>query len=467
MSAYIYFGFACLAFSLSACGPTLPNGHYEGNFFWQRSDQKIHNPVRIDVSSSDKKTLSFKLSDITDHPVYDFEISRLTAERLSFKINSEQNEFILSELNLLETLPGTKCIIGKSEFDFQFCYSADRFSLHVEKADKTFLLGVNGSHFSNIQDVVLESPTKLTLREALERSYHANLRSQIGFQKVLQAKEIARAATLNLLPRINLNIFAAAQADLKTPTVAARALPILLPFLVPSNWQQITESRILTRIEEDTFRILQADIGVTVEELCYNFERDLKIKRVYEQSPTSRNELALVELLVKEDQYALSQALGFLNPEAVEEIQIDDTLDLSQPLDKKTIALRAVQVSLERQQLEFLIDLAKSKKSLLNFSWLDPNTGFGFNFGSLKQISTYEIEDLYLKRSELINKIYYNTYHLTDLLNYTLKKFGEPTPNQIELYTNVATLRSVRAKISRLLLTGNYERLLDPIDSPI
>src|SRR5262245_18901801 len=91
---------------------------------------------------------------------------------------------------------------------------------------------------------------------------------------------------------------------------------------------------------------------------------------------------------------ALSEALGYLNPLAVNGIEREKELysiDEVRLLDELSVSTEAEFQSRERRQLEYLIKSAKKVNTDLLFRWTDPNGdsdfGLGFNLIPLYKIS--------------------------------------------------------------------------------
>jgi hypothetical protein len=112
-----------------------------------------------------------------------------------------------------------------------------------------------------------------------------------------------------------------------------------------------------------------------------------------------RESLDLVESqmtsVTNNDRFALSTALGYFNPKAVEDLQIDvPFLSIQEPkvYASNQLALSAIDTSLELQQLQFVKNAIRTKKASLALNWLDPagspDTALGFNlipqFGNIR-----------------------------------------------------------------------------------
>jgi hypothetical protein len=184
---------------------------------------------------------------------------------------------------------------------------------------------------------------------------------------------------------------------------------------------------------------MRLDMASQVEGLFYTYDRDRRSQAVYKTFETrvtaildavaksesaghliagstdtvqaAYNDLThndgVYDQVLTEDRSALSQSLGFFNPLAVQDAQIDVepvTVDTAPNVDFKTVNPAALARSVEVDQLNDLIAEAKLAKKEEYFDWLDPvgnpQLGLGAALPSQLKIAQSQVNELDITRDQ-------------------------------------------------------------------
>jgi hypothetical protein len=510
--------------SAISCAPSLPIGHFEGSIYFKTAAKTIHQPVRIDITHSDKKTLKFDIDTIQNQRLMDVIVNRLTKDQFFVYLNEiSPDPIVIGEIFQFKTESNQKCVYGSSKVDIQFCFDPSSFLLQIASIQQAFHFELRGSQFLKEEDFVLEPPMKISLSDAVLRGYKYSFESRLGLEQIFQAKNNALAAYLNLIPHINANLIWNTAPGY---TAVIATLPAGAPFLLPNYWLQTIEAKVQMRIEADALRIVRANVINAIEDLFFNYIRDIQIKKahlraqefLHSKSTTQISKMIKdidfvldanvysLKALLKKDQIAMAKVLGLHNPEAIEELVLDRDPFIpqsSKPLNSEMIAMAASRRSFELQQIEYLIEIAKYKTFEMFFSWIDTSSDYrqslGFNLIPQLRVHRSQTKQLNIKREQIKSLIYQSAYQIVDDYNHALEAYyyfdkqtvrtEEMLMNQLQLSylsyaqepdslrtsiqnavyqyvqyeTNLATLRIAQAKLNQLLLIGPYEKLTRPI----
>ena len=212
------------------------------------------------------------------------------------------------------------------------------------------------------------------------------------------------------------------------------------------------------------------------------------------------------EKAYQEDQYALSLALGFKNPEAVEQIELEEetrSLDDLEWVDQKELARWGIQRSFELEEIDLLIHAAKKRKKQIYFMWIDPTMDstyqLGPQLGAQVGVAQSELEQLIVKRNEIQAHVLQEAYRVSrewnesiiQLKKHDLKRKiyeghevdleswmsehvnqrsldSDSLKKRVQLYLAYELERQIdwaafhiaESKKNRILLNGSFERLL-------
>jgi hypothetical protein len=422
---------------LSSCngGASLTaSGHYEG-FVVDSSDvvqtqtsigadAKVSgNSVLVQIKAEPSGTvvglqeldLSFQLSDSSDDLVLSANGSFLSK---AISLKKKGNCYVGATE---DTSPGasknTICLSG-NEITLSLSSPATKFVLD-KLNDK--LDGQSGNKKSETSAAVLEEPASYTVDQLVERAKTENFNDQVAFKQVVQARDTAKTAYLNLLPHLNINVGMDIEAGVTVEPIGfltiARSIGDLVPFVLPNHWFQANSLKDTAEADVDAYKIVQASSMNIVHGLALSVLRDeeavrnLKEKKVAvlairdeilaivqnggglpigsaDQIDGVLNKLdSSIETLkedAREEKKSLSQSVGFVNPEAIDLVQAIDTTGFG-PItgDSGTWQAAAEQRSLALIQADLLIASSKQTKDSLRFQWLDPSgddqgsVGFG------------------------------------------------------------------------------------------
>jgi len=390
--------------------------------------------VSIDLKFDKEIRGEVEIKDMQGKLLYLIAIEKLSQKKFYLSISSISPEPV--EMSLEPKSQG--CFSSSGDPVIQICAKENRLAIQVSHKKAFPFFALTGDRFAKEVPFPLETPVEMTLSDAIAQALKGNFNSRIEFEHTLQARLTAKAAFLNLLPHLNL-------ANLLTnfPLSVYSVLAVvgdLCPFLLPNRWFMAKEAGQLFQAEKYAEILMQADLATQVEGLGYIFQRDLelfdftrimagRVREVrdkvlaledLEQFPLGSSDhlnayANVLDLdayslgeVVKVDKRALSQALGYHNPDAVEGILFNPevlSLDQAIRLDDRQLGQIALERSFELQQVDALIVYSEYKKEEFYFSWLDPTTDptieLGLALGDVVAVGQSRIEELKIKREQL------------------------------------------------------------------
>ncbi|MEO7164806.1 MAG: hypothetical protein ABI041_17935, partial [Bdellovibrionia bacterium] len=390
--------------------------------------------VSIDLKFEKKNQGTAEIKDTQGKILYSVHFERLSRQSFYLSISSVIPELV--ELKLEPKSLG--CFSSSSDPVVQVCSKENKFVIQASYKNRVPFFTLTGDKFAKEAPFILEEPVQLKLSEAIARALKKNFDSRIQFEHTLQARLAAKAAFLNLVPHLNLSNLLA-----NFPLTVFSNLAVIgdiAPFLLPNRWFLAKEAGQLFQAEKYAEILMQADLATQVEGLAYTLLRDTDIldftvimaERVKDardrifaletnhQFPRGATdhlnsysneldmELDSLEEIIRLDKRAIAQALGYHNPDAIEDIIFDvETLPLDQAvdLDEKNLGGIALQRSFELQQIDALIVYSEYKKKEVYFSWLDPTTDptieLGASLGPIIAAGNSRIRELKIKREQL------------------------------------------------------------------
>ncbi|MEO5971272.1 MAG: hypothetical protein ABIQ95_15200, partial [Bdellovibrionia bacterium] len=453
--------------SFGGCRHKLPLGHYEGTLVEQKNGQSLNQAVGIDISLEKVRWGHFhrfgkiRISDEQGSVISTFEFSTSDKKRVTLRIPDLREEpFQLKVAAPASADKEITCYQDQGIWDAEFCFDSIEFRLRVLNPDKANVLKLFGNTFVKEPAFLLETPVKLSVQEVVQRAFESNIEARISFEHLIQAKNNVTAAYLNLIPHLTSNLIWNAQPGFISVIATLQGIA---PFLLPNYWLQARESQWDLKIKKDSQIIQKADSAAMVEQISYAYARDQKISQIQEfviqgvfqlegklrkmeeagqvSGGSAASLKVLLETLesdydktvhlVRDEQYALSQALGYHNPEAISAISSLEGLptQVLDPIKNEEFAQSVSQRSFELQQIDFLREIAKLKKTELFFTWLDPQgdpkTGLGFNTIPQLKVSSSQIHELELKREQLKIAVYQNAYRIANEYNETIQYFND------------------------------------------
>ncbi len=283
--------------------------------------------------------------------------------------------------------------------------------------------------------VTMETPKEYSVDDLVERAKDRSYNSEIEFESVMQARLNAKVSYANLAPHFNINT----AFDLigLVPTSMIHAIGDLIPFFLPNRWFQAKEAADQADAEFDSYRVIQKSAMNVVQGLAYSVLRDEQALRCMQESRAEVTEIrdqllaleqqggggtqvgssdavtsALLALVsgidtmkevIHEEKMELSQASGFVNTAAVDEVTPVTTPTINGPLAGTQTDLEsdASNRALELKQIADLTAAAKEGKKASFFQWLDPTASdeasLGLGTVDYIKIGSSEIRQLYDK----------------------------------------------------------------------
>ncbi len=428
--------------------------------------------IRIERTSPHLKTISVKDSNQTLISL--IEVSKVDLWTYSLKVPQIQAQpFLLKKRASRERLSQEACFNHEGSWAILFCFTDDRFYFEAQSESSQTRHSIYGS--LAVQDPSpLEAPISISLDDAIARAMAFNFDSRENFEKALQARHQATAAYLNLLPHLNVNI-------LWYTSVSFTAIPLLMlnvaPFLLPTSWLNARQSSLEAKVQQKALTIFKGDLIATLESLFYEYNRTERILQKCQSFLKIAQEMRFnlgpekvdtkgLDQIVKSIQdtqeevnwarektrYALSLALGFMNPEAIQSIVISNPVfpEASFELDGKLLGQEAVRRSIELSQLNLAIMAQKTRKPWLYLNWMDPagdsRSALGLALFSQAKIIKGELEELKIKKEEvqatLFNRAYETTLNLNRSAHFYLKTKNREKLTKRQFRSSLNSLRA-------------------------
>jgi len=339
-------------------------------------------------------------------------------------------------LNVSAGSPGCFEAPKDAPYTAQFCLSKTSLELDYRSATSAFSLSLVQVAAGTIPP--LEDARTLKLDELVHHAKSQSFDSRIQAERALQSRLKAKQAYLSLLPSLNLwtGMKLATATDFTSIVSLAGSLT---PFLFPSRWIQAVESQHLARADAHAGVALRADVGFIAETLALSYLRDrdsllklqeeLTLVRPLRDELLARERLGLVEpgtseelaLLVGDlemtaealgtelvaERATLAETLGFMNPEAILEIEDPGNPAVLLPNEEELRRSREIALvrSFELKQMDELIRAAQLDKLAKFFMWLDPSGESAANLGAglpfTVQVSQAKISELHVTREKL------------------------------------------------------------------
>jgi hypothetical protein len=277
----------------SGCLPkTFEDGHFEGTLQFRsglvegigenptdNQTQSLTPPssnsslVSIDLQFEKPDRGDAEVRDLRGKVLYSIHFEKLRRKKFYISISS-----ISPELVKLRAEPKSMgCFSSSGDLMIQACLKKDKFLLQVSHKGSVAFFTLTGDRFVKEEEFPLEDPVRLTLPEAVSRTFRQNFDNRMQFQRTLQARLTAKAAFMNLVPHLNLT-------NLLTnfPLTFFSVLAVtgdLAPFLLPNRWFVAKEAGQLFQVEKYAQILMQADLVAQVEGLAYALQRDESILR--------------------------------------------------------------------------------------------------------------------------------------------------------------------------------------------
>jgi hypothetical protein len=349
------------------------------------------------------------------------------------------------------------------------CRTADRLLFQVLASENgTLLLDLSGVYGAEPIPSGVEAPMDLTREEAINLGMGQNFKHLIHVKQTLQAVHRARGELLNLLPQADgqaLFIFAATSLN---PFAIAAFAGSFVPFIFPSKWLKVFESRNLTDFERTGLHIARLNLVNDIEKSIFILKSDKRFlnyavneldeaKAFFEELAkipekflfasrfshviaAQRLDVAKLRQVIYLDRMALSLALGMQSPLGVRRVHVSDdpskdliaTDNLIQErgygnLSAFRVSDEAIHRSLELRQMDYFVKGVSLRKRALYYNWMDPrldaNQAFSFSFAANLRAGRLAVEEAEVKRTEQVAIIKGNVYQAVTQYNTAAQVF--------------------------------------------
>ena len=531
----IYSFLWCLS-TISTAHADLPNnGYYRGKLILRTQSTLDEKPVTAQIQENNDADNGGILIDLKNIDGSSIEEEAVTLDDpLSVTLPKlSQDQISLDQDN---TVTDQDCFQTSDPDLLRVCY--DTASVFIEASDSkgvVFSLTLNSSKLPSpsVTPTPSEVPQNYTLSDAVKYAMNNSFQSKGEFERVMQASLLAKNARLNLLPHLSIGSILAITKGAADPQGLIGAIGDLLPFLLPTRWIKAKNAQLQSKAEQLASLSMQGDVGLELESLAYLFDEDSNALNAFTDAVNEANHLiaqihtlevlgqypvgtsdtiktnmesmqldqnALLSAWV-EEKAALSQAMGFLHPDAVLSIQVPQDSNAPITDTEAMIEQDVVNKAPELKQMDEVISIGKNSKTASYFEWLDPsgntNAGIGFGLGSYVQATNHQVAELQVQRNSLeatlrskVN-VAFGQYQVAlnrmqiaqedNQLQITrstrvkeLILFGKDVSTldlvtvvqdrlkaQLELLNTQSSLRVLRAKLDRLRLQGFYSSLIN------
>ena len=361
---------------------------------------------------------------------------------LSLSGDRETLELNFTQLNLqnVQLSASGDCFIDSDQRLVQVCHQNSGLQLQILNADLSPSFSLSLSPQGAVPAKTLEVPASFTLDEAVKVAMDREFSTRIEYQQMLQAKYTATQSLMALLPSLNGGTILAFSSGPQTVIDILTMADNLAPFLFPSHWILASENAALSEAEKKAYAIAKGSAGLQIENFAYTIHHDQEgfdsLMKVLTMVGAFQKDVSDQEVAGKvpqgtalhvssiwnslhdlTDDYrerldlqkqALAQAMGFINPQAVQGISVPDfdySVINNPDLKFEDLKNSVIANSLELQQMNRLIDAAKLGVSADAFSWLDPaadvNHSLGFGLGATLMIDQTQVDSLIAQRDQV------------------------------------------------------------------
>ncbi len=267
---------------------------------------------------------------------------------------------------------------------------------------------------SNFEGSITCSYSKcVTLEEAANTAINNGFPKRVNLELVFQARQRILSSIGHLVPRLE---FTVGRGDI--PSTALNTISSMLGFLMPSNWFDWKESKLIYEAQKSSFTGILRNVVTDTETLYYNIHRvslDLKIYEYYanhltkfieevrSSGPVNEDEILMLENLRDEVvanaaylngvisswyTYDIAVAMAYQNQGelGINPIQLPDLRNVpNYPVTESDLE-KVKNNSTDIQTLRYLIKAAHYSRLSRIFNFLSPsgdneNPGVGISFG--------------------------------------------------------------------------------------
>lgn len=326
------------------------------------------------------------------------------------------------------------CVLGDSNTTkVNLCFGKDQIRFEVENlGDSSQSFKVIAQKTDNMS--VLKGKSSYSVEELVGRAKFINYTVEQKTQEVYRARKNVSVAIGHLLPSLNLkDVLGFASLD---PGAVVDSIGNLLPFLFPSNWFELKQSKALYGAEVKSYAALRGNEMSVVEGLLYVHLRNAKVseylrmeltwlKEAYNyilarqglnDMPTGSAEIFSLKLgalswdkeqidtFLEVEKANLAQAVALPDTEklAIKSIQFP-SLDTVSEISSDSCVEAALSQSLELETLDLLFEASKAQTEITKYSFLDPNSSdtIGFGTSSAIEITKSNSQEILMKKKDM------------------------------------------------------------------
>ena len=279
-----------------------------------------------------------------------------------------------------------------------------------------------------------------TPEQLANKAIHQSFKTQIEFQKVMQASAKAKLAALNLVPHLTINSIVLILALPLTFLDVLKTANDLVPFLLPSKWSAVKTQGAYRDAEKFSLLTEKADAGQIAEILSYsvltnnenaaNLEENKKTITLLRDQIKEREKTGIYQVGTSDDitvilnsidvsasdivslnenaYTGIAEAVGFQNPHAIQKVVEDSggvSVENPASLNEAKLQSLALARSTELKQMDFLIVASQSDQVGRAFTWLDPkgdtDGGLGIGLPTFVKIAAIEVDHIRAQRRQI------------------------------------------------------------------
>lgn len=477
-------------------------GTYAGIVIKKTPSHSQHLLITGTVSASSAKDLTMRVNSSEDPKVaWDFKLHIESAKKVTLTTTSD---LFAGEQELKKDKNLKFCYTSLRPANSpktRLCYDGTEISIsYTRESGNEFIFALD-RHVISAQPV-METPKSYSVSEILQMAKNRSFTSRIQFQKSVQSSLNSSTARANLLPKVSLGTVMGLVTFQWNALV--NLIGDLVPFLIPSNWVNAQTAKWQSNADYNAWLLMKANSANIAEGLAYITLRDraaLKSLRTYEGplkemraivhekevlgllargstntlkailSSLKETETQLIQTIAEENR-SLSQAVGFINPDAISDITEDDddaqtlshAAEFSNPAsnpdgileirksdedssmenpstltiarywsqDPEKIRFLTLIRSLEIRQVDSLINVARSNLRGREFSWLNPSGSLGFSLPSTIYAGRAAVTEVELERMQIQNGLLQKVANAADKVtsvfrNYSIAKENAAT----------------------------------------
>ncbi len=451
---------AAAALSSSVCHAWVPD--LRGRFSGTQTENGVTVPVVgqvrdyivESVAGNPSKTVTFEVSTIlADSKAETYKITFVNGRRAILRTS----HFGPYDLEMAQS---GKCANGQTSGQaFKTCWNDAQLSFEsapIGESTPNFKFSITRN--SDLPVINRSSPDHVYgMNEILGRAKFQSYASTQEVERVYQAKQSARVAAGNLLPRLNLRSIvgvATGQGFSLLETVEN-----FLPFLFPSNWYRWQAAKFEFEADRQSLASLRGNQMNLVQGVYLSIQRDQLVLKELDAhiawlkgveaglrqeeavgtiSARSADYFAIGTFRMESDrslfksyldqQYAyLSQSVALSPLQGVNRLEEIVAPDLGgiQPIAATDLAPQAQQVSHELLALKFLLRAAVETNQEVKWGILSPEgVGLGFSASPTIQISRSRVAETQIKIDETFSAIELQAIEIASEYNAALSRYS-------------------------------------------